>query len=300
MIKNFILTALLLCLNCYSFSQTEDLDKIDFKKSMFANLEMIKNIEAQMKYIPQSSFSSIEGTISPGDFYISAYEVTNQMYNAFLMDLNGNGLISLCEKVKIDGLGWKKLSEAYATASKYYDSDPKFHSYPVVNVTKEGAELFCIWLTRLYAQYDGAKYPGAEFRLPKDNEWMVAASGGVKNALYPWEGKFLRNKKGEYAANFKIAGEENIRLNPETGNIEILDDNVLYQSALQPVKAYEPNKFGLYQMAGNAAEITLNGGIKGGSWHSYGHYMQIAAEEEYNISNLPNPFTGFRFVLITK
>ena len=127
----------------------------------------------------------------------------------------------------------------------------------------------------------------------------MAAAGGVENAIYPWEGKFLRNKKGEWNSNFRIAGEENIRLNKD-GNIEILDNNVLYQTALVPVRTFAPNKYGIFQMAGNAAEMTSEGKVKGGSWHSYGYYMQIAADDEPEIDKLPNAFTGFRIVMTVR
>lgn len=300
MIKKIFTVALAMCLSCMGFAQNSGMEKINFQKSLQTNIDLVKTVEAQMKYIPQSSYVAGDKTFRAGDFYISIYETSNSMYNAFLNDLKNNGLTELLEKCKIDGSRWMKLSEAYENASKYYDTDPKYSGYPVVCISKEGAELFCVWLTRLYAVFDQAKYPGAEFRLPNESEWMVAASGGVNNALYPWEGKFLRNKKGEFSANFKVAGEENIRLNPETGNVEILEDNVLYQTTLQPQKTYEPNKYGLYQMAGNAAEITIEGAVKGGSWHSFGHYMQIAAEQEPNVGTLPNPFTGFRLVLKSK
>ncbi|MBR4265052.1 MAG: SUMF1/EgtB/PvdO family nonheme iron enzyme [Bacteroidales bacterium] len=301
MIKHKISLVLLICLfSIAGYSQNSGLNKIDYQKSLSAHLELVKTLESQMKLIPQSTFSTLDKTHRAGDFYMSIYETTNEAYNAFLKDLENYKLNDLVSEFKIDNSQWKKLSEAYETASKFYDTDTKYSQYPVVNITKEGAEAFCIWLTRLYAVYDQAKYPGAEFRLPTESEWLVAAAGGSKNAIYPWDGKFLTDKKGEYRANFRVAGEENIRLNPETGNVEILDDNVVYSTTLQPTKCHEPNNYGLYQMAGNAAELTVDGNVKGGSWHSFGHYMQIGAEQELNIGNLPNPFTGFRLVLITK
>ncbi len=298
--RKVLLLATLMCCFTICFGQKNGLDKIDFSKSLPANLINLKTLETGMKYIGQNAYKFQEKNVSAGGFYISATETTNKFYNAFLKDLQDNGLTDLYEQCKIISDGWMRVSEAFESTSKTYHSDPKWNDYPVVNITKEAAETFCLWLTKLYAAYNGAKFNNAEFRLPTESEWIVAAAGGNDNAIYPWDGKFLRNKKGEWAANFRIAGEENIRLNNQTGNIEILDNNVLYQTALVPVKAFMPNKYGIFQMAGNAAEMTSDNKVKGGSWHSYGYYMQIAADDEPEIDKLPNPFTGFRFVMITR
>lgn len=290
------LTAVMLCFTV-CFRQKSGLDKIDFQRSATANAANLKAIEAGMKYISQSAYKSIDKNISAGGYYIATLETSNALYNAFLKDLKDNGINDLYESCKVDGEGWMRISEAFETTAKSYHTDAKWNSYPVVNITKDAAETYCLWLTKLYAAYNGAKFNNAEFRLPSENEWIVAAAGGIENAIYPWEGKFLRDKKGERNANFRIVGEENIRINKETGNIEILDNNVLYQTALVPVIAFTPNKYGLYQMAGNAAEMTSDGKVKGGSWHSYGYYMQIAADDEPGIEQLPNAFTGFRIVM---
>ena len=299
MTKKLIMLATILCCTTICFGQKE-LDKIDYNKSVAANLISIKNIEAGMKYVGQSAYKSVDKNVSAGGYYISIVETSNGIYNAFLKDLKDNGLNDIYEACKVDGEGWMRISEAFESTAKTYHTDTKWNEYPVVNITKEAAETFCLWFTKLYAAYNGAKYNNAEFRLPTESEWIVAAAGGNGNALYPWEGKFLRDKKGERNANFHIVGEENIRINKETGNVEILDNNVLYQTALVPVKTFAPNKYGIFQMAGNAAEMTTDGKVKGGSWHSFGYYMQIAADDEPGIEKLPNPFTGFRLVMTTR
>ncbi len=299
MTKKIMMIATLICCVTICFGQKNGLDKIDFNKSAVANTNYIKSIETGMKYVGQSAYKTATKNISAGGYYISIFETTNGIYNAFLKDLKDNGLDDIYNTCKIDGEGWMRISEAFESTAKTYHTDAKWNEYPVVNISKEAAETFCLWLTKLYAAYGAAKYNNAEFRLPAENEWIVAAAGGVENAIYPWEGKFLRNKKGEWNSNFRIAGEENIRLNKD-GIIEILDNNVLYQTALVPVKTFAPNKYGIFQMAGNAAEMTSEGKVKGGSWHSYGYYMQIAADDEPGIDKLPNAFTGFRIVMTVR
>lgn len=59
-----------------------------------------------------------------------------------------------------------------------------------------------------------------------------------------------------------------------------------------PVDAYTPNGYGLYNMAGNIAEMIAQPGIaKGGNWASPGYYLRIEAEEAYSG---PSAKVGFR------
>lgn len=298
--KKIILTAIIAFGALFCYGQNAGLEKINYKKSAVTNALQIKALDSRLKFIQNGKFTTIDKTYSAENYYIDMFEITNSFYNAFLNDLKNNNLNDLFDKCQIDHSKWKILSEAFENASKYYHTDEKYNEFPVVNITEEAAELFCQWLTKVYAATSTAKYKNATFTLPTENEWLVAAAGGLENTIYPWEGKFLQNKKGEWLANFKIAGEENIRINSKTGNVEILDNNVLYQTTLVPVRSYVPNNYGLYQMSGNAAELTIEGKVKGGSWHSYGYYMQIAADDEYGENKLPNPFTGFRVVMHTK
>ena len=71
------------------------------------------------------------------------------------------------------------------------------------------------------------------------------------------------------------------------------------EAVLAPVDSYFPNGYGLYNMAGNAAEMVLDSNFtKGGSWKSKSSNLQIESREEWN--KTANPFTGFRVVMIKK
>lgn len=99
----------------------------------------------------------------------------------------------------------------------------KFPGYPVVGVTWQDAEAYARWCGK---------------RLPTEAEWEYAARGGLSDKNFPW-GDGLPSG---YHANF--AGGESLM---EWREINV-DDGYPYTS---PVEHFTPNRFGLYDMAGN-------------------------------------------------
>ena len=192
---------------------------------------------------------------------------------------------------------------------RMYFSHPGFANYPVVGVTWEQCQAFCQWRTQFFNNANAVG--GQDYRLPTEAEWEYAARGGRRMALYPWGGNYVRNKKGCFLANFK----------PMRGSYT--DDT---GATTMKVASFEPNDFGLYDMAGNVAEWTSSAYnvssstlvsdmnpsfqydaknsdpdvlkrkvIKGGSWKDIAYYLQCGVKT-YEYQNESRPYIGFRCV----
>ena len=148
-----------------------------------------------------------------------------------------------------------------------------YDDYPVVGVNWHQAVAFTKWRTKMMNEFLRSHNEPTlpEFRLPTETEWEYASRGGLDESPYPWGGPYTRNLKGCFLANFKpLRGDYTA-----DGGIKAIK-----------VMSYNPNGFGLYDMAGNVAEWTSN--IYDESSASYSHdmngdYVHTADEGEENV-----------------
>lgn len=227
--------------------------------------------------------------------------------------IKGRSSFILKKKVKVypDTLCWlKDLTYSYNEPFvREYFSHVGYDNYPVVGVNWHQAKAFCHWRTQLFNT--GSETRVQEWRLPNEVEWEYASRGGLSGAKYPWGGPYTRNRKGCFLANFK----------PLRGNY-ISDGGF----TTVPVGTYEPNGFGLYDMAGNVAEWTADAYdesayqvtndlnpyyhvtakktdnkifkrkvIRGGSWKDIAYYLQCGVRT-YEYEDSTRSFIGFRTV----
>ncbi len=255
----------------------------------------------------------------------NAFNFKEQSYKGGnVFDLNGKNVpiegrssFIMSDGVNIypDTLVWiRDFSYAFndPLTNKYF-SHPGFDDYPVVGVTWKQAKAFCVWRTNfknsaLLSKGDNGVQ---DYRLPSEAEWELAARGGLSNSMYPWGGYYTRSKNGCFMANFK----------PMRGNYS--DDG---GKTTVKVANYDPNGFGLYDMAGNVAEWTitsydessyeimhdLNPNIeqnalpddpaamkrkvtRGGSWKDIAYFIQVGTRS-FEYQDTAKSYIGFRCV----
>ena len=188
---------------------------------------------------------------------------------------------------------------------------PAFDDYPVVGINWNQAVAFTKWRTQIMNGYlkRNNELPLPDFRLPTESEWEYAARGGADLSPYPWGGPYTRNHKGCFLANFK----------PLRGNYTA-------DGGLRSVKvaSYNPNAYGLYDMAGNVSEWTSNTFdesafsyahdmnmdytlntedsdsevlkrkvIRGGSWKDISYFIQTSTRD-YEYQDTAKCYIGFR------
>ena len=198
--------------------------------------------------------------------------------------------------------------------TRNYFHHPAFDDYPVVGVNWKQAVAFSKWRTMILDEYllDRDEPLHDEFRLPTESEWEYAARGGLDLSPYPWGGPYTTNDKGCFLANFK----------PRRGNYTA-------DGGIRTVKvaSYNPNNYGLYDMAGNVSEWTDNTydesafsfahdmnmdfkydaeesdpnilkrkTIRGGSWKDISHFIQTGTRD-YEYQDTAKSYIGFRNVI---
>lgn len=255
--------------------------------------QLLKFDKKQYAFIPAGAINIKDKEVAVQAFYMQTTEVSNLEYRTFLFDLLINDNKKDFLKAKPNQKMWViEYEYAFNEPMKaYYFSHPAYNDYPVVAISREGAELYCKWLSKEVNNYNAkkGKQPITNLRIPTNYEWMYAASAGGKQKPYPWGGPYLRNSKGCFLANFYP-----------------MKDNYTADGAFHTAKvtSYNPNYYGLFCLSGNVAEMVYYNnenntpGTKGGSWSSVGQELQIFdGKDRFKGVITPSVNIGFRPVI---
>jgi serine/threonine protein kinase len=179
---------------------------------------------------------------------------------------------------------WKKVGDSQGPV------------YPVVNVTWEDAQAFCVWLTE-QERRSGTLMATQTYRLPQDWEWSMAvglneprtgtpaAKSLVIEGQYPWGTQWPPpHNAGNFAQVLKVDDYER----------------------MSPVGSFKANSLGLYDMAGNTWQwcedwhdpVSKSNRVIRGS--SFGIISQGSLSSSYRVARPPTlrgEFFGFRTVL---
>jgi formylglycine-generating enzyme required for sulfatase activity len=145
---------------------------------------------------------------------------------------------------------------------------------PVIDVSWDDAEAYTKWLSHK---------TGKDYGLPSEAEWEYACRAGTATPF--WWGKSITPEQANYDGNYPYDGGEKGE----------------YRGKTLPVKSFEPNPWGLYQMHGNVWEWCADGlrsytaepvpdpvgplkdalrALRGGSWNDGASYVRAANRYE--------------------
>ena len=276
------------------------------KKMLKAITKMDKKVYA---YIPSGTYTFKGNTVSLQSFYMQKNEVSVLEYRTFLFDLLIQNRKDEFLKARPNQAEWTEvLGEDMRAFQDQYFSNSTFNNYPVNNITREGAQMYCKWLTLEAVKYDSKNSSMNDMRIPQRDEWIYAASNGGKSYTYPWGGKLIHNQMGCYLANFDIQQfsgnlDSVTCLKPPTKKKGEIQKPIISDGAVITAKTgtYNPNEFGLYNMSGNVAEMVYvkskeNPGTAGGGWMSSDLELRIDADDTHLGVTDENLNIGFRVV----
>ncbi|MEW5868227.1 MAG: bifunctional serine/threonine-protein kinase/formylglycine-generating enzyme family protein [Chloroflexota bacterium] len=248
-----------------------------------ANLGMVLIPEGEFKMGSDDERDSAAPvhTVFLDAYYIDVYEVTNAKFADFLNEM-GN--------LRTDGIIWLDADDKDV---RIYQNDglwkavPGYDDHPVV-ATWPGASAYCEWR-------------GA--RLPTEAEWEKAARGGLEGAVFPW------------------GDDEPVCIKGSYNGAKINDFSGCADTGTASVGSFDPNGYGLFDMAGNAWEwvwdwdkddyyaespfanptgptepnLTSHRVRRGGSWDDASSHARVANRSAQS-TFLPNGFRCVRSV----
>ncbi|MFK7922935.1 MAG: SUMF1/EgtB/PvdO family nonheme iron enzyme [Bacteroidia bacterium] len=201
------------------------------------------------------SMDNRQRQVTVQSFYLDEVEIANVDWKEFLAAMQQTEGDHKFEALYPDTNVWRRdlaFNDPYAET---YYSHPAFNMYPVVGVNWHQANEYCKWRTEavngVLEEDDDEAILYPSYRLPTEAEWEYAARGLQESEIYAWEGKSLRNRKGQFRANFKRGRGDYAGW--RGGDGKHMTDGYMITA---PVYEFWPNDFGLYNMSGNVSEWT--------------------------------------------
>jgi len=180
--------------------------------------------------------------------------------------------------------------------------------HPVVNLSRDEAKAFCVWLTDWDRKRDYIS-KNHEYRLPSDLEWSALAGLAVEIGDNPQKRDQQEMEGFPWGAGWpppegtaNLADESAEDLVPDL-TIQGYEDGFPWTA---PVGSFPANGFGFFDVSGNASEWVADdylkekdthGVVRGGSWEDYRADLLSTSKRLATRPTDRNEGTGFRVVL---
>ncbi len=189
---------------------------------------------------------------------------------------------------------------------------PQTADHPVVNVSREDAQAFCVWLTARERKDERIAQTHV-YRLPTDLEWSLMVGleeeEGIspgwrdarKQSVYPWGTAWPPEEGAGNFADVTASRAPGVAIDRTIPNY---DDGFAYTA---PVGSFPANAAGLFDLSGNAQEWVeddysklgknLSGVLRGGGWNSFQSENLLAGSRNAQPPTFQDAIYGFRVVL---
>ncbi len=221
------------------------------------------------------------------NFFIDERELTNidwKEYVSYQKELYGEDSPEY-ENALPDTSVWLIDSLYNMPYVETYYSHPSYNYYPVVGVSYHQAKDYCVWRTARVKEMikEYGIEANFEYRLPTRTEWELVAKSGYTNK----QKKLLRKQKEKYGDS-KMRNCNMIINNDSDSDIQKL-------RMVAPSRSYLPNKYEVYNMYGNVAEMIEEQNVAmGGSYMD--SYDDIVPSHKALPYDGPKRWLGFRCV----
>lgn len=262
---------------------------------------MKKAMKLGYSYIPSGKTIVDGDSVSCQGFFIMKQEVSNFSYKEYLWNLKNEGKTEEYILALPDTTKWNSSSFALQKYVQHYFNHPAYRNYPVVNVSKQQAEKYCEWLSKVWRKNTGNE--SIVFRLPTRAEFLRAANGSSMDRPYAWNSPYLRKGDGTFQCNFFTIGAGSISRDTISGKLVVKDPQIDYKTipgdefsdVTAPVRSFWPNEYGIYNLNGNVSEMVAEGSTAvGGDWRSPGYDIRNQSTKKFTEAN---PTVGFRPVM---
>jgi formylglycine-generating enzyme required for sulfatase activity len=208
-----------------------------------------------------------------------------------------------------DTLCWKSLDSSvnYRGLYEYYFWHPAYDNYPIIGLNIDQMKAFCQWRSALLNEYNNdpnnkkANHYYVRYDLPTKGQWNSVANFGTDKTDYPgnisdpFKPKLKSEQKFQESNAFLINTSDFFSFTPYSKS--------QWKLMVETTKTYG-NKYKYFNskknvilgLAGNIAEVTLDGKILGGSWYHPTEYAKKNFEIEHDTS-IPTAWSGFRCVV---
>lgn len=258
-------------------------------------LAFISAVVMSFSFVDKGDFRPPGTTAIVDNFFFDVGEIRNADWREYLSYIEVNdGIESEAYKNAVpNNEVWQKEGYSLEPYKEEYFSNAAYDIYPVVGVSHKQASTYCQWRTKAVKRMIEANKIKVEvdfaYRLPSRTEWEMVANAGFDAKAE----KVIAKKRKENGN--KPLNKQAIYHMKSNSMTNVDNKFEFHNMSPAPSTSYLPNKYGVYHIYGNVAEMIQEPGVAmGGSFEDF--YEDIVPLNNSIQYDGPKYWLGFRCV----